>query len=55
MWFLSRFDKRNTKQHGQNMDVLKEIYSDVKEIRSDVKDVRKDLYHHIDDHLKEVI
>ena len=22
MWFLSRFDKRNTEQHGQNMKIL---------------------------------
>jgi len=25
MWFLGRFDKRNTKQHGQNMEVLERV------------------------------
>lgn len=25
MWFLHRFDKRNTQQHGQNMTVLERI------------------------------
>jgi len=25
MWGLHRFDKRNTEQHGQNMQVLKSI------------------------------
>lgn len=25
MWFLHRFDKRNTQQHGQNMQVLERI------------------------------
>lgn len=25
MWFLHRFDKRNTEQHGQNMKVLERI------------------------------
>lgn len=25
MWFLHRFDKRNTDQHGQNMQVLERI------------------------------
>lgn len=25
MWFLSRFDKRNTEQHGQNMKILDKL------------------------------
>jgi ABC-type enterochelin transport system substrate-binding protein len=25
MWFLSRFDKRNTEQHGKNMEALSRI------------------------------
>jgi peptidoglycan hydrolase CwlO-like protein len=25
MWFLSRFDKRNTEQHGQNMKILERV------------------------------
>ena len=25
MWFLARFDKRNTEQHGKNMEVLARI------------------------------
>jgi len=25
MWFLSRFDKRNTKQHGQNIKILERV------------------------------
>ena len=25
MWFLSRFDKRNTEQHGQNMEILEKV------------------------------
>jgi len=25
MWFLHRFDKRNTAQHGQNMEVLNRV------------------------------
>ena len=25
MWFLSRFDKRNTEQHGQNMEILERV------------------------------
>lgn len=46
MWVLHRFDKRNTEQHGQNLEVLNEIKSDVKEIRID-------LYDHIVGHLKD--
>ena len=25
MWFLSRFDKRNTDQHSQNMQILERV------------------------------
>jgi hypothetical protein len=25
MWFLSRFDKRNTEQHGENMKILSRV------------------------------
>lgn len=25
MWFLSRFDKRNTEQHGANMEILERV------------------------------
>lgn len=47
MWGLHRFDKRNTEQHGQNLEVLNYIREDVKEVRQDVKDVRKELNDHI--------
>lgn len=29
MWFLHRFDKRNTAQHGQNMEVLSRVENKV--------------------------
>ena len=29
MWFLSRFDRRNTQQHEQNMGILKRVESKV--------------------------
>ena len=38
MWGLSRFDKRNTHQHEQNMIVLREIKEDVKEVKQEVKE-----------------
>lgn len=47
IWFLTRFDKKNTEQHANNMAVLKEIHSDVKKVGDDVQEVRKDLYDHI--------
>ena len=40
MWFLHRFDKRNTQQHGQNMKVLERIES--KQDRMDGKVDRLD-------------
>jgi hypothetical protein len=48
LWFLSsRFDKRNTEQHNNNMAILQEVHKDVHKIGNDVKEVRKDLYQHI--------
>jgi hypothetical protein len=43
MWLLSRFDRRNTEQHGANMNVLKNI-----EVKIDKIDDRLD--GHIDWH-----
>lgn len=43
MWLLSRFDKRNTEQHGRSMATLDRIESKV-----DTLDTR--LYDHIKDH-----
>ena len=34
MWFLTRFDKRNTDQHAANMTLLKEIKTDIETIDS---------------------
>ena len=46
MWLLARFDRRNSDQHANNMNVLNEIKDDVREVRNDLKS-------HIDWHLKE--
>jgi len=43
MWFLAKFDKRNTEQHGANMKVLERI-----EVKVDKLDDRLD--GHIDWH-----
>ena len=50
MWFLTLFDKRNTDQHRNNMDLLKNIQSDVHSIQKDVKVVDTRLSNHIDWH-----
>lgn len=34
MWFLSRFDRRNTQQHNQNMGVLQRVESKVDHLRN---------------------
>lgn len=47
IWFLTRFDKKNTEQHANNMKVLKDIHESVNQVGDDVKEVRKDLYDHI--------
>lgn len=33
MWVLYRFDKRNTEQHGQAVDLIKEVKRDVGNIK----------------------
>ena len=32
MWFLQRFDRRNTQQHGSNMEVLERIETKVDQV-----------------------
>lgn len=50
MWFLSRFDKRNSEQHAANMDILKDIQEDVHSVQKDVKTIDARLDRHIDWH-----
>lgn len=38
MWFLHRFDKRNTEQHGANMGVLERIEGKVDRLDERVDD-----------------
>jgi hypothetical protein len=50
IWLLTRFDKKNTEQHANNMKVLQDIHTSVNQVGVDVKEVRKDLYDHIAHH-----
>jgi len=43
MWLLTRFDKRNTQQHGANMEVLQRI-------EQKIGTVDDRLYEHVKDH-----
>lgn len=38
MWFLNRFDRRNTEQHGENQKVLTRIESKVDHLDKRVDD-----------------
>jgi hypothetical protein len=50
MWFLARFDKNNTKQHGDNMNVLTRIESKVDKIDERVDNhIQWHLHDHRDD------
>ena len=49
MWLLYRLDKRNTKQHGESVDILKSVQEDVK----DVKDMQVWMDLKLDKHIKE--
>ena len=50
-WLLDRFDKRNTAQHKDNLDLLKDIQADVHEIQADVKTIDGRLDRHIEWHV----
>lgn len=50
IWWLSRFDRRNSSQHENNMEILNEVKNDVKDIKADVWVVRNDLYDHVAHH-----
>ena len=49
MWLLYRLDKRNTKQHGESVEILKSVKEDVK----DVKDMQVWMDLKLDKHIKE--
>ena len=43
LWFLNRFDKRNTDQHNANMEILTEARNDIREVKTEVRDVKEDV------------
>lgn len=43
MWMLHRFDRRNSKQHADNGDILTGIKDAVTENRDDIREVRDDV------------
>lgn len=42
MFMLHRLDRNNSKQHGDNMRVIKEIGADVRDVKADVREVKAD-------------
>lgn len=42
MFMLHRLDRNNTKQHGDNMRVIRDIGNDVRDVKADVRDVKAD-------------
>lgn len=51
MWGLRRFDRRNTEQHAQNLNVLHFIREDISEVKGDVKGINAKVDNHILWHL----
>lgn len=49
MWFLHRLEKRNTEQHGQAVNLIKEVKKDVREVRDAQVWMDKKLDRHIED------
>ena len=52
MWFLSRFDRRNTEQHGENQKVLLRIEDKVDRVDAKVDKVDDRLDGHITWHIE---
>lgn len=53
MFLIRMLDRHNTRQHGQNMDVLTAIKASVDEVKNDVKQIDSRLEHHIDWHMNQ--
>ena len=51
IWFLNRFDKRNTDQHNSNLQLLNEIKQDINIVKDDARQVRFQLGRHLEWHL----
>lgn len=49
MWTLHRLDRRNTQQHGQAVDLIKEVRKDVKEVKDNQIWMDKKLDRHIEE------
>lgn len=43
LWFLNKFDKRNTDQHNANMEILTEARNDIRDVKTEVRDVKEDV------------
>lgn len=55
LWFLNRFDKRNTDQHNANMEILTEARNDIREVKTEVRDVKeevRDVRKEVRDHIR---
>lgn len=50
MWGLWKFDKRNTAQHGQAVELMRQVKQDVRDVQRDVNKVDAKLDIHIADH-----
>jgi len=53
MFLVRMLDRHNTRQHGQNMDVLTSIKASVEEVKNDVKQIDTRLERHIDWHMNQ--
>lgn len=55
MVLIKMLDRHNTRQHGQNMNVLKDIKTSVEEVKDHVKQLDSRLERHIDWHMNQVV
>lgn len=49
MWFLHKFDRRNTEQHGENMKILQRVEVKVDRLDGKVDRVDDRLWRHMAD------
>ena len=59
VYFLTRFDRRNTSQHAENKSVLTAMQSDLADVKTNLADVKSDtsevksnLINHLQHHLE---
>jgi hypothetical protein len=54
MWYLRRFDARNTEDHGVNKEILTEVAQEVRHVSKKIEQLDVRMYDHIQWHADQI-